>query len=129
MIDRFVKVWDDHKQQLRHKYEQQHPDDYNSIVKDLVTLLAEHGDTYSYPDPERITQIDHGHYQGTLLFVVAAGGYQPSTFWATKVDYGSCSGCDTLEAITCYSTDPPTEKQTNDYMTLALHLLQSFKEI
>ena len=76
-----------------------------------------------------ILSIDHGDYQGTLLFIIAASGYQPNKYWFVKVDYGSCSGCDTLEGIRCYSDGPPSDAQVADYMTLALHILQGIKPL
>jgi len=48
---------------------------------------------------------------------------------ANFVSYGSCSGCDTLEAIRDYSGDTPTEKQLDEYMTLALHVVQGLRQI
>lgn len=61
----------------------------------MVGFLAEmHPDM----DHERVTRIDHGHYQGTLVFVVGGEGYQPYRHWYVKVGYGSCSGCDALES-------------------------------
>jgi hypothetical protein len=79
--------------------------DYPSYA-DLFRLAIKYitdPDDYDFefpsPDPERITQLDWGDYQGTLLYVVAACGYQPSTFYTAVVDYGSYSGCDTRQAV------------------------------
>lgn len=72
--------------------------DYRDLVKYLVSLDEE-------MDPERITEIDHGNYQGTLLYVIGAEGYQPDRFWYVKVGYGSCSGCDELEAVQGYGDE------------------------
>ena len=81
--------------------------------------------------PERIHKIDDGDYQGTLLFVIAAKGYQPSKYWAVSVGYGSCSGCDTLEGIKSDGDygESPNKQQIADYMTLALHIVQGLKQI
>jgi len=82
------------------------------------------------PDPNRITEIDYGDYQGTLVYVIGQKGPQPGTHWTTSVSYGSCSGCDTLEAIRSEANGPqPTEDQMKEYRTLALHLLQKMKEV
>jgi hypothetical protein len=61
--------------------------------------------------------------------VVGSCGYQPDNYWATKVYYGSCSGCDTLQHILAYSEESFNEQQINDLMTLSLHMLQRMKEI
>src|SRR5581483_5779174 len=95
---------------------------YDRIVQIVIEAIG--GDGYGEPDPSRIHTIDDGDYQGTLLFVIAANGYQPYDYWYTKVSYGSCSGCDTLEAVRSYSDDTPTAEQVNDYWTLALHIVQ-----
>lgn len=126
MIQKFVEAWDARKGEIETQFRANHPKDYASIVKAVVSILGEDGE-YDRPDPDRITSIDHGDYQGTLLFIISASGYQPSAFWFVKVSYGSCSGCDTLQAITEYSSEPPTDEQVKDYMTLALHILQGIK--
>ncbi len=105
----------------------EHPS-YGDLVKRLIVSLRD-PDGYGNPDPDRITEIDHGHYQGTLVYIVAEDGYQPSTYWATTVNYGSCSGCDTLQAIQGYSSDPMTPEQANDYWTLMLHVVQRMHRI
>lgn len=65
--------------------------------------------------------------QGALVYVIGATGYQPDKYWYVKVGYGSCSGCDTLEAIREYQDGKPTERQVNKYMTLALHIVQGLR--
>ena len=83
-------------------------------------------DSYKQPDPDRITVVDHGDYQGTLLFIIGATGYQPSKYWSVYVDYGSCSGCDSYEAASCcYSP----EESADEMLLMALHMIESIKEI
>jgi hypothetical protein len=102
------------------------PGDYQQVMEGLLKVLFPKKE-YGEPDHTRVHTIDDGHYQGTLLFIIAESGYQPSTYWSAVVSYGSCSGCDTLCAIRDGSDDPET--QSKDYATLALHLLQSMKQI
>lgn len=129
MIKKFVERWDNGgKDAFKAKFAAEHPRSYEALVKAVIEILASDNE-YDGPDPERITVIDHGDYQGTMVFVVGAGGYQPSTYWATSVGYGSCSGCDTLQAISDYSDDPPTEEQLKEYADLALHAIQRMKQI
>lgn len=128
MIENFVKQWDLNKHLIQEKLEKQHPENYQEIVKMVFEIINE-DEEYHLPDPEKMTVIDHGDYQGTLLFIVPDSGYQPNKYWSVKVDYGSCSGCDTFEAIKDYSDEKPSEEQVKDYMTLALHILQEIKEI
>ena len=128
LIERFMASQDDLKQSLSSA----HPDEYIDLVRSVIYAITSGDGNWGYgdePDPERIHRIDDGDYQGTLVFVIAAKGYQPSTYWYVKVGYGSCSGCDTLQAINEYSYDPPNEKQISDYLTLALHIAQGLKKM
>ena len=127
MIKEFVERWEARKDELRQQFAAGHPESYEAIVKEVVKLVA--GDDWRKPDAENIKALDFGDYQGNLVFVIPADGYQPSTFWYVVVGYGSCSGCDTLESIRSYSSDPPNAEQVNDYMTLALHIVQGIKEM
>ena len=103
MIERFVKRFDAARETLKAKYLAEPPSSYDDIVK-----------------------VDHGDYQGMLLFVIGGSGYQPHSYWVTDVSYGSCSGCDTLQAIHD-TTD--RDEASGDYVTLALHLVQSMKQV
>jgi hypothetical protein len=126
MIKEFVTRFDFARAQLAEVFSKAHPSEYFDIVKAVVLAVA--GDAYNAMDSERIHQIDDGDYQGTLLFVIGAQGYQPEKYWYVRVDYGSCSTCDTLQGIQDYSRDdPPTLAQVNQYMTLALHIVQGLK--
>lgn len=106
------------------------PGSYLDVVKTLVEAITtedDHGECNL--DPDRITVIDHGDYQGSQMFIIAAKGYQPSDYWATECSYGSCSGCDTLESIRGYGDAQVTDEQANDYLTLTLHLAQKMERL
>jgi hypothetical protein len=128
MIKEFVEKFENNKSKLEALFREKHPDDYAEVVKNVVSILTD-DDDYSVIDPERIHVIDDGDYQGTLLFVIAAKGYQPNDYWYVKVSYGSCSGCDTLQGIRNYEDDKPNDEQVKDYMTLALHIVQGLKKM
>lgn len=83
-------------------------------VRDEYKLQANH-----------ITEVDDGDYQGTLLFVIPFNRWQPSEgeYLMTYVGYGSCSGCDTLQAIQLWEDAPPTELQVKGYMSLCKDML------
>lgn len=128
MIQTFVERWDRRKDEVRTELAAKHPSEYADVVRAVVKALRSDDDyDADIPSPERIHLIDDGDYQGTLVFVIGSEGYQPSTYWFVKVAYGSCSGCDTLEAIRGYQHDTPTAAQVDDYMTLALHVVQGLK--
>ena len=126
MIKEFVDKWEENKATIQALFEQKHPEDYKEIVYNVISVL---NDGYGTPDPSKIHEIDDGSYQGTLLYVIAEQGYQPNTYWCVAVDYGSCSGCDTLESIRSYSREKPNSGQVKDYMVLALHIVQGLKKI
>ena len=138
MIEAYVDYFNKNKSVLREMFqkvlEQNEYIRYDRVVKILVKFLSHGNMTYnpyggefrSYElDPGRITEIDHGEYQGTLIYVIGEPGYQPSNYVVTKVDYGSCSGCDTLDRI-LEDTDNQ-EQQLNDLLILCLHIIQHMK--
>lgn len=125
MITKFIERFEAKKSVLRESFREDVPLDYKALVKRVVSVLTD--EEYDSIDPERIHEIDDGDYQGTLVFAIGAKGYQPSRYWYVKVSYGSCSGCDTLQAIHAYSDVPLTDGQLDDFMTLALHVVQGLK--
>jgi hypothetical protein len=123
----FVKRFNENKYVLKTSFAEKHPESYLELVRKVITVITD--DEHDSPDPERIHCINDGDYQGTLLFVIAATGYQPFDYWYVKVYYGSCSACDTLQGIRKYSDEKPNDSQINDYMTLALHIVQGIKKL
>jgi hypothetical protein len=131
MIESFTKAWFANIHKMRDKFSANHPDGYEQVVSAVVQMLHDSAaDTWDeVPDPSRIHAIDDGDYQGVLVYVIAETGYQPRVYWYVKIDYGSCSGCDTLQSITQYSGDPPNDAQVSEYMQLALHVVQGIKRM
>lgn len=136
MITEFVMAWEKRKRDLEmylRNHNQSEYDEYSKLVKLLFEIVINpelkkgtgwHDGTYS---TRRMTVIDDGDYQGTYVFVIPKNAYQPDVeeYVYTHVDYGSCSGCDTLQGIHCYNVNVhPTENQLRGYMDLCLHLLQ-----
>lgn len=130
MIKKFVDLWDKYKgdvEQVIRTTRQESYDEYSSLVRLLVDNVINKGDErYCSKD---MTVIDNGDYQGTEIFIIPRNTYQPDfdDYIVTYVEYGSCSGCDTLLAIAMYGQGLPNDEQVDDYMTLLLHLLQRFK--
>lgn len=71
--------------------------------EDLMAMVVKHilGPEWS---ADEITVIDNGCRQGTLLFTIPRNTFQPSEYeyLMTFINYGSCSGCDTLMAAQVY---------------------------
>lgn len=135
MIKEFVLAWDANKDKLS-EYIASHKQECYSSYMDIVKILfeqvinpymeAQHETSFNV---ENIHEIDDGDYQGTLLYMIPSNTYQPS-YWeyvATYVYYGSCSGCDTLLAISNYHDDLPNADQVEDYVGLCLNILQHCK--
>lgn len=102
--------------------------EYEYLVKLVVdNILNDEDNGYGESwDSSEITVIDNGDYQGTQLFIIPAKTYQPSEYeyLMTYVNYGSCSGCDTLLNIQEWSDkEPPTATQLKDYMMLCKDLI------
>lgn len=135
MIKKFIYAWEENKDKLieylkTHKQEEY--DEYKKLVKILFDVVINpklDSNCHTIFNTDDIIEIDHGDYQGNLIFILHKDTYQPYVFDSdyvyTNVCYGSCSGCDTLQAIQAYDYEKyPTEEQIKDYMNLFLHLLQ-----
>ena len=96
---------------------------------DLVRLTFStiyNDDSIEYTHQElnckRITEIDDGDYQGTLIFMIPFKTYQPDEgeYLMTYVGYGSCSGCDALQSImeSRWGIAHPDEQQITDLLHL-----------
>ena len=134
MIKEFVNQWDKNKKELEEYFRTHKQEEYNKyskIVKLLIQYVLNKGLNDDCDEikinPDTLTEIDFGDYQGTLIYVFAEDTYQPSTneTFYTSVGYGSCSGCDTLQSIQEYGLEElPNEEQVEDYMKLSLDILQ-----
>lgn len=133
MIKEFVPFWEKRKGELEEYLtlaEQGCYDSYEALVKLIFQFIINpECSVFSQYVLSDIHVIDDGDYQGTQLFLIHKDRYQPGVrdYVLASVDYGSCSGCDTLLAISGYETGVPDEGQVRDYMTLCLHLFQSMQ--
>lgn len=96
---------------------------YEDLVKLSVKyILNDNIDEDDKWDSDNITEIDNGHYQGTLLYLIPKKTYQPDEreYLMTYVGYGSCSGCDVLECILDKSED-----KIKDYMLLCKDIISN----
>lgn len=139
MIRFAVEQWEKNKPLLenyiRSNVELWNRFDYIEIVESVVEYIFNDGDDYYYNiyDSTKITEINNGDYQGTLLYVIPLKTYQPSEseYLMTFVNYGSCSGCDTLQSIQTWATSQLKEDKerlkefVDDMMFLCLSLVQN----
>lgn len=126
MIQGLVNEYMKNKDKLEVWLNDNHPEDYKELVTKVFGLFRDISLSMK-PDVTKIHEIDDGFYQGTLLYLIPEDTYQPDKYYYVFIDYGSCSGCDTLEAINAYSSDKPTKQQVNEYMQLALNIVQEIK--
>lgn len=138
MLKYCVEKWDKNKDKL----EQALRDDiklskrsYHDLLVATIQNIFHDGDDIKW-NTERITQIDDGDYQGTLLFVIPMDTSEPcaSEYLITYVSYGSCSGCDTLLALQDDvklsmhdKREDLYERCIKDYMTLCRDLVCRMK--
>lgn len=77
---------------------------------------------------ENITAVNDGDYQGTLIFLIPTRTSQPGAgdYLMTDISYGSCSLCDTLQAINDEASsngNSLTPKQIDLYLQLCKDML------
>lgn len=128
MIRFCLEQWDKNKEKLEQAIRADinlNTCDYKYLVQLVVRHILNEDiiDYYNYS--ENVLMIDDGGYQGTLIFVIHQNIYQPyeGNYLMTYVEYGSCSGCDTLLSIQNWDSSVPTETQVKDFMTLCKDLV------
>jgi hypothetical protein len=131
MNKELVEQWEENKHSLK-EYIKIHVMnyEYEDLVKLTFSLAIKGVTKYRKLNLKEMTEINNGDYQGTLLYIIPFDTYQPNEeeYLITYVDYGSCSGCDTLLSITDYNDNKlPNEEQVSDLMMLCLHLVQNAK--
>ena len=125
MLKQVSLLWEQNKEILRTRFTRKDEwFNYEDLVKMIVqSILNEPKDIWDFT---HITEIDDGHYQGTLLYLIPLNTYQPGAndYLITAVEYGSCTVCDTLQA----AHNQVGEDRVNALMTLSLHICQHIKK-
>lgn len=146
MLDIFVKAWDKNNKKLLKYFEEKSPNSYQDIVEKVVSevlnpYLTDENNNVDYPlcnglALSSMTVIDNGDYQGTTIYVIPCETYQPSIndYYVTHNYYGSCSVCDVFEGIesdyNLWDSEQADKRgAAKAFHTLALHILQRFKEL
>lgn len=127
MLKYCLRKWDENKKKLEEELLKDpllNECEYKHIVEKVVEIILNTNEEYLW-NTEGITEIDDGDYQGTLLFLIPRKTYQPLEYeyLMTYVGYGSCSGCDTLQAIQDYGESPISEDQLKDFMALCKDII------
>lgn len=117
MIQSYVNAFMAKKEDLRLKFQAKPPSNYKDLVTEVINTVNE----TEFNSDADIHEISTGGYCGTLVYVI----FINYSVYAINISYGSCSGCDSLQAALGYCDQP----NLDDLMTLALHIVQSIKEI
>lgn len=132
MIAELVKSWENHKDELEMDIfadeEYYRHADYSDLVKKMVEFIfdtEEMNTSYQSYVFNPKNKIDDGDYQGTEIFFINKNTYQPfeTDYIVTFINYGSCSGCDTL--LSAQNED--LNQMVKDLMTIFLHMIQKSK--
>ena len=130
MLKIMKELWDKNQDKLREELSSR--DDLNECTyKDLVKITFDkiYNDDSRLDNGnlwlDRIHEIDDGDYQGTLIYLIPFDAYQPGPgdYLMTFSWYGSCSGCDALQAVQDYGHEKLTEQQVKDFMSICKDLI------
>jgi len=127
MILHYVKQWEERKHLLEQWLNKNEPVSYKHIYMMLFKLVITRSERGELEwDWKRFKVLDNGDYQGNKIFILCSNVYQPelNDYIFTSVAYGSCSGCDTFQAI---QESEDKAERVKGYMTLALHMVQETK--
>lgn len=131
MLKYCLEKWDKNSPKLKERLETTkglNECAYKDLVKMVIEIIL-NGDSDEYEldywSTDDIIEIDHGKYQGTLLYLFHKDEYAPyeNDYLMTYVNYGSCSGCDALMSIQDYGEDLLTESQVKAFMALCKDLI------
>jgi hypothetical protein len=128
MILHYVKQWEERKHLLEQWLTKNEANSYQDIYETLFRLVVTKPDSQFNKewDWKRLKVLDDGEYQGNQIFILCSNSYQPylDDYIFTSVTYGSCSVCDTFQAI---QESEDKAERVKGYMTLALHMVQETK--
>lgn len=100
MIKFAVRKWEENREKLAEELWRDRKDGYTykELAQKVVSVILNEGEEDKFA-ADRITQINNGDYQGTLLFLIPEDRYEPEEYeyLMTYVNYGSCGLCDVLE--------------------------------
>ena len=139
MIKYCLEKWDKNKtvleNEIRTNYKKYMTCNYSELVEAVVNFVLndENNLHCSRWDVGRIHEIDDGAYSGTLIYLIPTDDYEPSAsdYLITFVEYGSCSGCDTLlslQSMIDHDAENLTEKQINEYMQMCKDIVTNMRK-
>ena len=124
MIKIMKELWNKHEKELRERLAKRtdvHQLEYVDLVHLTFQTIFNGDDREVKLNLKEMTEIDNGDYQGTMLYLIPFKTYQPAEYeyLMTYVWYGSCSGCDALQAAKFWCDDGPlTGKELKAVMAI-----------
>ena len=125
-------AWAENSDELKRELEKgsyyDYPDLFKLAIEVVLNPYIGEKTLLDTLNADRITTIDDGDWQGTQIFIVPTSAYQPSAdeYYWTFVWYGSCSGCDALQAANGYKRK--TER-VQAWSLLCLNMLQRLSRL
>ena len=122
----YCEAWEAHKAEVREDLENIIKNNHcissykqilDSIIKRVLNQNTEENTKFN---EEKVTEIDDGDWQGTIIWAIPAATYQPGPYeyiFAYQY-YGSCSVCDALQAA---------DDDIDMLMEIALNIFESMK--
>lgn len=98
-------------------------DSYEKVIRFLIGNIEFDCDL----DSTKIKVMDFDpSYDGTLLIIL---GNRYRSYWVACIDYGSCSVCDTLQAINNSWDGQYNQDQVSHLFSLMLNFVQKLRQI
>lgn len=131
MIKEFVDLFIKNINVIRDVYSEKHPESYLELVENVIKIIS--GDNISSCDRpcyKNIREIGDEDLSATWLYIITCSDYFLTKYWYVSIFQGSHSGCSALEDIQSKSkSEKPTKLQTEQYVTLSLHIVEKLKKL
>lgn len=142
MLKEYVEAWYRNRDKLKTYFEthtqEQYAENYTDLLKTVIEVVIN--------DPQKVLNVDgliehdSDDYQGDYIWLIPKVNAWPWVwdYMFCYIEYGSCSGCDTLLGIYqgYYETDGefgdgklPNPQRVRDYLYLSLQLLQNMRPL
>lgn len=127
MEQELITLWDNSRDNIRTRLvnEYDNINEYKDLLIIILTELAKSAHEDFDVEDFHICEHRVGDYTGDIVFIYVFGHrwYDPDLY-VCKIEYGSCSGCDSLLAAQSYNDK---EKGVDALLTLCLHIIQRSK--
>lgn len=139
MLKEYVEAWYRNRDKLKKYFETHMQDQYAKTYKDLLKTVIRIiiNDPKNILNEDAIIEHDSDDYQGDYIWLIPKVNACPLVYEyiLCYIEYGSCSGCDTLLSIyegdytdsECEEENLTDQQRVRDYLYLSLQLLQNMR--